>query len=57
MNEFRVDDRFIHQTLDPLGNNHLLELFRVGSTWWIFYYVLPFKVVDWVRFYVPPVFM
>ena len=51
----RVDDQFIRQTLDPLGNNRLSELFRVGFILWNFY-VLPVRVVDWVRFYVPPDF-
>jgi hypothetical protein len=54
---FDVDDRFICQTLDLIGYNRLLELFRIGSTLWIFFDVLPVRVVDCVRFYVPLVFM
>jgi len=36
VNRFCVDDLFIHQTLDP---HLMLELFRVGSTLWIFLFL------------------
>ena len=43
--QLRVHDRFIRQTLDPLDNNCLLELFRLDPLGGSFF-ILPARVVD-----------